>query len=218
MLEVATDSLTECLQCNTALFVGAYVFGLGDFRRSLQDRKKIASDFTEGEDCCTPFGLQRDLRKRFSEAELVGLGWVLSQLAFPPSNSSIATNVILLPISSGPIGQRSKGNANGQWSNGPMEADGRPNSCWGIGGGEAPQKFGPFGLAFGLWLLGTIAPLVLSASGWAPSHWGPSQCLGLDWACLLHRQSAGRSINPIQLGQFHWIPRQVPLSLHPREK
>ena len=135
MLEVATDSLTECLQCNTALFVGAYVFGLGDFRRSLQDRKKIASDFTEGEDCCTPFGLQRDLRKRFSEAELVGLGWVLSQLAFPPSNSSIATNVILLPISSGPIGQRSKGNANGQWSNGPMEADGRPNSCWGIGGG-----------------------------------------------------------------------------------
>ena len=92
MLEVATDSLTECLQCNTALFVGAYVFGLGDFRRSLQDRKKIASDFTEGEDCCTPFGLQRDLRKRFSEAELVGLGWVLSQLAFPPSNSSIARN------------------------------------------------------------------------------------------------------------------------------
>ena len=113
LLEVATDSLTECLQCNTALFVGAYVFGLGDFRRSLQDRKKIASDFTEGEDCCTPFGLQRDLRKRFSEAELVDLGWVWSQLAFPPSNSSIATNVILLPISSGPIGQWSKGNAKG---------------------------------------------------------------------------------------------------------
>ena len=123
--------------------MGAYVFGLGDFRRSLEDRKKIASDFTEGDDCCTPFGLQRDLRKRFTEPELVDLGWVWSQLAFPPSNSSIATNVILLPISSGPIGQWSKGNANGQWSNGPMEAEGRPNSCWGIGGVRPLRNLGP---------------------------------------------------------------------------